>query len=223
MERVFYYQSEAEVCGKMAGIITTPTDFDPTKEKLPVIVFLHGAGERGDGSLEQVELVKVNGVPKLFCADPDYKGLRVITMSPQCPQNMVWNHLVHPLMKWIREVVAMLNGDEDRVSITGLSMGGFGTWDMLMTYPEAFSCGAPVCGGGLSWRAGALKDMDIRAFHGLDDATVPFSNSMEMVSCARMNGARVTLTAYDHVGHGSWVPAYEQSDLIEWLVSHKRG
>ena len=63
MERVFYYQSEAEVCGKMAGIITTPTDFDPTKEKLPVIVFLHGAGERGDGSLEQVELVKVNGVP----------------------------------------------------------------------------------------------------------------------------------------------------------------
>ncbi|MBQ7922103.1 MAG: dienelactone hydrolase family protein [Clostridia bacterium] len=223
MERVFYYQSEAEVCGKLGAIITTPTGFDPAKEKLPVIVFLHGAGERGDGSPEQVEIVKVNGVPKLFSADPDYKGLRVITVSPQCPVNMVWNHLVYPLMKWIKEVVAMLNGDEDRVSITGLSMGGFGTWDMLMTFPEAFSCGAPVCGGGLSWRTDALKGMKIRAYHGLDDELVPFNNSMEMVMTARKHGAKVVLTAYDKVGHASWVPAYEETDMIEWLAAQKRG
>jgi len=222
MEKVFIHEAKAEVCGKMAGIVTTPTGFDPAAEKLPVIVFLHGAGERGDGSPAEIEKVKIHGIPKYFCADPDYKGLRVITLSPQCPDNMVWNHLVYPLMQWIRETVQMLNGDEDRISITGLSMGGFGSWDMLMTFPEAFSCGAPVCGGGLSWRAASLKGMKIRVFHGLDDGAVPFGNSMEMVAAARKSGADVTLTAYDKVGHGSWLPAYGETDLIEWLAAQRR-
>ena len=222
MEREFICRKEVEVAGTLSGIVTTPTDFDPAKESLPVIVFLHGAGERGDGSDEGVQKVKVHGIPKIFSADPDYHGLRVITVSPQCPTGMTWNHLAYPLMSWIRAVVAELNGDEKRIAITGLSMGGFGTWEMLMTFPEVFSCGAPICGGGLSWRAGALRGMDLRVYHGLDDPTVPFADSEIMVRAARAGGANVDFIAYDKVGHNSWTRAYEQTDLIEWLVSHSK-
>ena len=223
MERVFIHEAKAEICGTMAGIITTPTDFDPAKEKLPVIVFLHGMGERGNGSPEEIEIVKVNGIPKYFCADPDYKGLRVITMSPQCPVNMFWTHLIYPLMKWIKDAVKMLNGDEERIAITGLSMGGYGTWSMLCTFPETFCCGAPVCGGGISPLGYSLGKEKIRVYHGTDDPIVALSESLDMVEEARKRGADVTFYGYDNVGHASWEPAYGETDLIEWLASQKLG
>jgi len=223
MERVFRYEANAEICGTLAGIITTPTDFDPEKEKLPVIVFLHGMGERGNGSEEELERLKCAGIPKYFCSDPDYKGLRVITMSPQCPVNMFWTHLIYPLMKWIRDAVKMLNGDEERIAITGLSMGGFGTWNMLCTFPETFCCGAPVCGGGVKVLGYSLGKEKIRAYHGVDDPIVSFEESVVMVEEARKRGADVELTAFDHVGHNSWDMAYGSTDLIEWLASCRLG
>ncbi len=221
MEQIQIFSRPAEVAGTMAGLVTLPKDFDPEKESLPVIVFLHGAGERGNGTTE-LDRVKVHGIPKYFAADPDYHGLRVVTLSPQCPEGMTWNHLAYPLRKWIDEAVAFYHGDPERISVTGLSMGGFGTWEMLLTFPEFFSCGAPICGGGLSWRAGVLKGKKLRVFHGLDDNVVPFSYSEQMVDAARRAGADVTFTAYDKVGHGSWVRAYESTDLIEWLAAQKR-
>jgi len=216
MEQVFTFTHPVEVCKKMQGIITTPTGYDPEKETLPVIVFLHGAGERGSN----IEDVKVHGIPKYFTKDPDYKGLRAITLSPQCPKGMVWNQLPYPLMTWIRAAMAHVGAKEDHVAITGISMGGFGTWEMLMTFPKFFCCGAPICGGGMSWRTDALKGKRIRAFHGLDDTVVPFSYSQQMVNAARAYGADVTLTAFDHVDHDSWTPTYETTDIIEWLVRH---
>ncbi|MBQ8509019.1 MAG: dienelactone hydrolase family protein [Clostridia bacterium] len=223
MNNEFIFTRPVEVAGSLSGIVTVPTGFDQAKESLPVIVFLHGAGERGDGSAQSVQKVKVHGIPKIFAANPDYHDLRVITLSPQCPCGMTWNHLAFPLMQWIKVAVAELNGDESRISITGLSMGGFGSWEMLLTFPAYFSCGAPICGGGLSWRADALRGKKLRVFHGLDDRTVPFSYSEQMVDAARANGADVTFTAYDQVGHNSWTRAYEETDLIDWLVSNRLG
>ena len=214
MDSVSVYTKKVPVAGELTGWVTVPTGFDPAKERLPLILFLHGAGERGT----DLELVKVHGIAKLFCANPDYHGLRVITASPQCPEGMVWNHLAYQVKEWIEAVAEDLNADKGRISVTGLSMGGFGTWELLTTFPEMFYRGAPVCGGGMSWRAGALKSGRIRVFHGLDDACVPFYYSQVMVEAARGNGIEISLTAYDKVGHGSWVPAYEQSDLIEWLA-----
>ena len=219
MNTEFIFTRPAEVCAQLSGIVTVPTDFDPAKESLPVIVFLHGAGERGDGSPADIQRVKVHGIPKLFSADPDYHGLRVITLSPQCPTGMTWNHLAFPLMKWIDEACAELNGDKKRIAITGLSMGGFGTWEMLCTFPERFSCGAPVCGGGLSWRGNLLAGKKLRVYHGLDDSVVPLVYSQLMVDAARRSGCDIVLYAYDKVGHNSWTYAYEQTDLIEWLAS----
>lgn len=215
MQNEFVFTYPVEVAGRLSGVVTVPTGFDPEKESLPVIVFLHGAGERG----ADTEEVKVHGVPKLFSRDPDYHGLRAITLSPQCPEDMIWNHLVFPLKTWIDAAVDRLNGDRKRISVTGLSMGGYGTWEMLMTFPGYFSCGAPVCGGGVSWRADRLAGKKIRVYHGLDDDVVPFACSMEMAEAARRHGAEVDFTAYDKVGHGSWVKAYEETDLVEWLLA----
>jgi len=218
MKTEFVFTHPVEVAGSMSGVVTVPTGFDPAKESLPVIVFLHGAGERGNDT----ELVKVHGVPMYFSKDPNYLGLRVITLSPQCPEDMTWNHLAFPLMTWIQAAVKELNGNEKKISITGISMGGFGTWEMLLTFPDYFSCGAPICGGGLSWRAGVLRGMKLRVFHGLDDTVVPFSYSEQMVDAARAKGADVTFTAYDKVGHASWVQAYRDTDLIQWLAAQSR-
>ena len=108
MENVFVYTKEVEVCGKLSGYVTTPHDFDPSKESLPMIVFLNGAGERGPN----IDNVRTHAIPKLFVRNPDYKGLRVLTVSPQCPADMTWNHLAFPVMDWIRAIAKELNADE---------------------------------------------------------------------------------------------------------------
>ncbi len=214
-KNVYRFSCPVEVAGELQGLVTVPDNFDPKTESLPVILGLHGAGERGT----DLNAMRVHGVGKLFSRDPNYHGLRVITLCPQCPRDMVWTHLIHPLKTWLTAAMAELNGDPKKLSITGLSMGGYGTWEMLMTYPQLFSCGAPICGDGTPWRAWALKDKPLRVFHGIDDPVVPVSGSIEMTEAARRNGANITLTLYDRVGHGSWGPAYEKTDLIEWLVS----
>lgn len=218
MENITLYTKEVEVAGSLTGIITVPTGFDPEKESLPVIVFLNGAGERGP----DIERVKVHAIPKLFTRDPDYHGLRIITMSPQCPENMTWNHLAFPVMEWIKAAVKEYGGDENRISLTGLSMGGFGTWELLCTFPGYFSCGAPVCGGGLSWRADALRGQKIRVYHSVDDGVVPFSYSEQMVNAAKANGAQIQFFPSDGYNHNCWDNAYEETDLIEWLVSNSK-
>lgn len=199
-------------------IMTTPTGFDPSKESLPMIVFLHGAGERGD----DLELVKANGIPKYFCADNDYRGLRVVTLSPQCPADRVWNHMPDQLMDLIEHVASDMNIDRDRITLTGISMGGYGTWEMACTYPDYFAAIAPICGGGMVWRTGALTKLPIRAFHGTDDFAVPYNASVEMVETINHLGGNAVLTSYDNVGHDSWTSAYETSDVIEWLAGAKK-
>ncbi len=199
-------------------IMTTPSGFDPSKESLPMIVFLHGAGERGD----DLELVKVHGIPKYFCADNDYRGLRVITLSPQCPADRVWNHMPDQIMDLIEHVASDMNVEKKRITLTGISMGGYGTWEMACMYPDYFAAVAPICGGGMVWRAGALTKLPIRAFHGTDDFAVPYNASVEMVEAIKHLGGNATLTSYDNVGHDSWTSAYETSDVIEWLAAAEK-
>lgn len=223
MNKQTVFTVPTEITGSLTGIVTIPSDYDKTKEKLPVILFLHGAGERGDPAKE-LEKVKVHGIPKYFCRDNDFKGLRVITVSPQCPEGMTWQHLVYPLKTFIDAAVKEFNGDPERVSVTGLSMGGYGTWNMLTVFPGYFSCAAPICGGGTPWetRSADIEGFKIWAFHGIDDPAVLVRCSLDMVEAARLAGADVTFTTFDKVGHGSWVNAYEETELIEWLVSQKR-
>lgn len=202
----------------LTGYVTYPENYDPEKEKLPMIVFLHGAGEVGNGTPETVEKVRVHGIPKYFVADPDYGNRRVITASPQCIDGYIWDHLTIQLKEWIDEVAEMSGADTSRINITGISMGGFGTWNMLTTFPEYFHRAAPVCGGGVPWRIKErIRGKEIRTFHSIDDEAVPYECTVLQVKRARSFGAYVEFTTYTDKGHGCWDSAYEETDLIDWL------
>ena len=192
-------------------ILTTPSDVKPG-EKLPLIVFLHGAGERGD----DIKAVQVYCVPKLFVADQDY--VRAYTLAPQCPHNTTWIDYKRELMALIDSVIANNEIDADRVSLCGISMGGFGTWELAMTYSNRFCKIAPLCGGGMNWRAWSLK-MPIRVYHGRRDDVVPLCQSEAMVNSVKAQGGVVDFTIYDDLSHNCWDRAFEQTDLIKWLAS----
>lgn len=192
-------------------ILTAPDDIKEG-EKLPLIVFLHGAGERGD----DVEQLKVYCVPKLFTNDPNY--IRAYTLSPQCLAHpYTWYDLKREVVALIDEVIATNQIDKERVSLCGISMGGFGTWELAMTHPHRFYKIAPLCSGGMSWRAWALK-MPIRAIHGRLDDVVPYEYSCLMVDAVKNCGGNVEFITFDDLKHNCWDRAFEQTDLIDWLV-----
>lgn len=191
-------------------ILTCPDDVKEG-EKLPLIVFLHGAGERGD----DVKAVQVYCVPKLFVNDQNYK--RAYTLSPQCPHNTTWIDYKKELMSLIDSVVASNQIDPARVSLCGISMGGFGTWEMAMTYSSRFYKIAPLCGGGMNWRAWSLK-MPIRVYHGRRDDVVPLCQSEAMVNSVKAQGGNIEFTIYDDLSHNCWDRAFEETDLIDWLI-----
>lgn len=219
MKNEFVFTHPAAYIGRLSGIVTVPSDFEKEKETLPVIVFLHGSGEAGDGSEAQIGRVHAHGIPKYFGADADYKGLRVITVSPQCPENFIWDNITLQLKEYIDAAILHFGGDAARVSLTGLSMGGFGAWSLACAFPAAFGRLAPICGGGVSWKVDErFRGKPIRVFHSVDDGSVPYLYSVLMTARAREMGADVTLTSYTDEGHGCWSAAYEEGDLVEWLA-----
>ncbi len=195
-------------------LLTRPDDSTPD-ETLPMIVFLHGAGERGDDE----NRLQTLGIARYFGKDASHMGVRAITLSPQCPENEIWSNFPSAIMELILYIADKEGADMERISITGLSMGGFGTWSVLARYPQFFSAAAPICGGGISWYIGTKTP--IRAFHGDADSVVPLAYSQIMVDAVNARGGNASLTIYHGCDHGSWGPAYEHTDLIPWLVAAK--
>lgn len=212
MERKVY-KFENKRIEKFNYLIHLPKLSD--NEKLPLIVMLHGAGERGD----DFDKISVHGIAKYIEAG---ERIDAIVIAPQCPENFIWNRLTAELKELIDHIIEEYNVDIDRVSITGLSMGGFGTWEMGMTYPGFFSALAPICGGGISWLSHQIGRTPVWAFHGDADNVVPISNSYEMCDKLKSYGGNVKLTVFHGVGHNSWESAYEDTKLIEWLIASNR-
>lgn len=196
-----------------------PENYDANK-KYPLVLFLHGAGERGDGSKKKLPLVCVNALPKYAEEGEEYP---FILLCPQCPENIVWNNIVLTLKALVDKIAAQYSADPDRIVCTGLSMGGFGTWEMGVTYPDFFAAIAPVCGGGFSWRAALLKDMPVWAFHGDADNVVPISYSETMVEAIKKSGGNVKFTVFPGVNHNSWDSAYQTTDVVKWLTEQRKG
>lgn len=218
MKNVIDFKKEYPYIGSLCGKITLPSDYKEG-ERLPLILFLHGAGEVGDGTFDTLEKVRVHGIPKYFTANPDYNGIRAITASPQCIDGYIWDQLTLFLKDWVDTVAEKYNADKSRISVTGISMGGFGTWNMITTYPDYFYRAAPVCGGGVSWRINeGMKNLELRVFHSTDDGSVPYECSVLMVQRAVQAGIKTLFTSYTDKGHGCWSSAYEESDLISWLA-----
>ncbi len=186
---------------------------EPAK-KWPLIMFLHGSGESGD----DIEKVKVHGPPKLVAAGKEFP---FIIVSPQAPTSRIgWQ--LETLNTLLDDVIAKYRVDEDRVYLTGLSMGGFGTWTWASANPARFAAIAPICGGGDAFRVRRLKDVPAWVFHGAKDPVVPVKMSQDMVDALKNVGADVKLTIYPEAQHDSWTETYDNPDLYTWFLSHAR-
>jgi len=192
-----------------------PDEYGHEKKKWPLILFLHGAGERGSN----LNLVTKHGPPKLV---KEGKKFPFIIVSPQCPANFWWPTEVEMLNALLDEIIEKYNVDTDRVYLTGLSMGGFGSWALGCRNPERFAAIAPICGGGQPYVAGKLKDVPVWAFHGAKDPAVPIIMSEVMVRAINRAGGNAKLTTYPNAGHDSWTATYTNQELYDWFLSHKK-
>ena len=197
----------------LQGLLFEPQDFS---NKTPLLIYLHGAGERG----KNVEHLYRHAIPRLI---KEGKEIEAFVLCPQCPAQFVWNNMVKELKQMIDLVIDEYGIANDRISITGSSMGGFGTWEMGMTYSNFFSAIGPVAGGGLSWRAGKLTQTPIKAVHGVCDTAVGLIYSELMVDALQNSGAKAELIRLENYGHNDGIDyAYRNTDLIEWLISQRR-
>ena len=180
-------------------------------QKWPLLIFLHGSGESGD----DLEKVKAHGPPKLIAAGKD---MPFVVVSPQSPGGG-WNTEV--LNAMLDEVLKKATIDENRIYLTGLSMGGFGTWQWALDNPKRFAAIVPICGGGTPYRARRIKDVPTWVFHGAKDPTVPVKASEEMVEAMKAAGAvEVKFHVYPDAGHDSWTVTYDNPELYTWLLAH---
>ena len=189
-----------------------PADYEKNGS-WPLMIFLHGAGERGD----DLDLVKKWGPPKKVAEDTNFP---FVLVSPQCPRGVYWN--TDEIMHLTDHVAGTLKIDKSRMVITGLSMGGFGTWSIIAKYPKLFAAAVPVCGGGEPKAAREIGNIPIWAFHGDKDSVVPVERSQEMVDAVKKAGGNAKLTIYPGVSHNSWSATYANQDVYKWLLAHKR-
>ena len=210
-----------------------PAPYDATRS-YPMIVFLHGMGERGSDNESQLIL----GVSELFAGDAAMKQYSAIVIAPQCPDGE--DHSIASWSNWepggdpitqptrlVLEIVEAARGefpiDEDRMYIGGLSMGGFGTWNVIQEYPDLFAAAFPICGGGDPAKAARIAALPLWVFHGAKDEVVPPQRSREMVQAIQEAGGHPGYSEYPDVNHDSWSCAFEEPRLLPWLFAQKRG
>jgi len=209
-----------------------PKAYDAS-QKYPLVIFLHGAGERGDDNQKQL----VHGMND-FASDEIMARYAAFVLAPQCPEGKKWSEVdwsskssklpaeISPALAATLKAADALQKefsiDPKRIYITGLSMGGYGVWDALARRPELFAAAAPICSGGDPAFAAKMKDVPIWAFHGDDDKTVPVGRSREMIEALKAAGGRPKYTEYPGVGHNSWAQTYSDPALYEWLFAQRK-
>ncbi len=182
----------------------------------PLLIYLHGAGERG----RNFDHIYRHGIPKLI---KEGRDINAVVLFPQCPGEFIWNNMVKELKLIIDLVIDEYGLSKDKILLTGSSMGGYGTWEMAMCYPEMFAAVAPVAGGGVVWRTGKLIKTPVLAYHGEDDSVVPMSQSEIMVSATVCNGGAAELNVLKEKGHNDGIDyAYRETDLINRLLSYRK-
>ena len=203
--------------GKLPCQLFTP-EIKPG-EKYPIVLFLHGAGERGDNNTSQLK----HGA-KVFASPENQEKHPCFIIAPQCPIEQWWSgQNLDNAIAIVDELAKDPRVDTKRLYITGLSMGGFGTWSALEQRPKLFAAAIPICGGGNPSHAKLFKHIPIRAFHGDADKVVTPDKSQSMIDALETAGAKdATLTLYPKVGHNSWKKAYANPEVITWLFSHSK-
>ena len=185
------------------------------KEGLPIVFQLHGAGERGN-TAEELSLVDVHGFAE-FLQDNDRECIFVM---PQCPKETFWTARVESIIKFIEEKIEFYKADRSRVYLTGISMGGYGTWLTAMDRQDLFAAIAPCCGGGMPWNADKIT-MPVWMIHGAADETVNVFYSDEIAEKLEAAGKDYIYTRLPGVHHNAWDYTYK-AELIDWLLSKRK-
>ncbi len=208
-------------------------DYNPLG-KYPLVIFMHGAGERGNDNESQLKWGVQN-----FATDEMIKLHPSIVIVPQCPLNEGWSdfsdtksgHItLQPsatksmklVIALIHQIIKKFSIDTNRIYITGLSMGGYGTYDAIERYPDLFAAAVPVCGGGDVSKAPVISLIPIWIFHGSDDPVVNPDFSLNMTEALRKAGAHPALTMYPETGHFAWIAAYSDVMMINWLFGQHK-
>lgn len=206
-----------------------------TSRKFPLVIFLHGSGERGNDNEAQLKWGVMN-----FAGDHTMANYPAYVVAPQCPENQEWANYKEDTVTWnlqilpepsrpmalLRELISQLVQkhaiDQNRIYITGLSMGGYGTFDALMRYPQLFAAAVPVCGAGDLSGAVAIKEIPIWIFHGSEDPGVPVSQAVNMTSALFNAGGHPGCTIYPATGHFAWLAAYLDPMMMEWMFRQRK-
>jgi len=203
------------------------------RQRYPLVLFLHGAGERGDDNDQQL----IHGVPE-FARPERRRQYPCILVAPQCPAGhrwveTDWGAAAHTmparpsvplqlLLELLAHLPTQLPIDSKRVYVTGMSMGGFGAWELLARQPQGFAAAVLICAGADLATAPAIASVPQWVFHGARDDAVPVSRSRQMVAALRQAGGRPRFTEYPEVGHDSWNAAYGDPEMFAWLFAQKQ-
>lgn len=194
---------------KLGYLLYLPRDYQ-SSGKFPLLLFLHGSGERGN----DLALVKKHGPPKLIGAGKDFP---MIVVSPQCPTGQGWNPNV--LLALLDNLETRFSIDPQRIHVTGLSMGGSGTWRLIAAAPDRFASAIPICGHGDPWMVDAASRLPVWVVVGDLDRVAP--NALGMVDSLRARGADVKWTLMPETGHDSWTATYSNPAVYDWILSQR--
>ncbi len=209
--------------------LLTPVDYDAS-QKYPLVLFLHGAGERGDDNKAQL----VHG-GRNFADAAFRKRHPAIIVAPQCPKESTWASFrprsgdggspeapLERVFELLESLQQEFSVDATRIYGMGLSMGGYGTWDILRRKPELLAAAVPICGGGVPESAASYSATPIWVVHGSADNAVPVELSRKMVDALRAAGSGVIYSEYDGVGHDSWTQTFDNQLIWDWLFAQRK-
>ncbi len=197
-------------------LLYLPKGYEEGEKEWPLMLFLHGAGERGN----DINLVKLHGVPKVIERGEE---LPFIVIAPQCPEGLFWDFTVLQLEQLIEGIMKELSVDKKRVYLTGLSMGAFGSYALAAYRPDLFAAMIAICGGvAYPKRAWLIKDIPLWVFHGEQDNVISVEKSIEVVEEVKKAGGEPKLTIYPDKRHDSWTVTYDNPEVYEWLLSHEK-
>lgn len=200
-------------------LVYLPEDYDTSDQDYPLILFLHGSGERGN----TLDAVKKIGLSKKLESGFD---IPFVVIAPQCPPNTNWEYHLESLKSLIDATCKSHRIDHERIYLTGLSMGGAGTWSLSTEYPDLFAAALPICGRNrreLNYpeRLQSIAHLPLWCFHGDADPVVPVESSIYLTDNLKAYGGNPKLTIYAGVDHDSWTQTYDNPEIYDWLLSHQ--
>ncbi len=193
-------------------VVRFPNGYEEGK-RYPVIIVLHGSGTRG----QNPEMLLGNAS---FTVTQQYEDFPFVLVAPQCHTN-TWFDIFDLLKRFAIRIAGDGYCDRERVYLMGISMGGYGAWQLAMSMPELFAAIVPICGGGMYWNASRLVNVPVWAFHGGKDTVVFPEESQKMVDAVNQRGGNARLTIYPENGHDAWNDTLKNKEVFQWLLSHK--